>query len=104
MNGILGYLCPVTHRLLGAVCGESRKHGFEGEVRPSNGDIDSNSVAKHGDWGFLNHPAPLMTLGHYWSEVFSSSPPVHPHPMSTATGGDFRDTVKTCIFDILELR
>ncbi|NMG07275.1 hypothetical protein DP117_10410 [Brasilonema sp. UFV-L1] len=36
-------LCPVTHRLLGAGCGESRTSGSEGEVRCSNVDIDSNT-------------------------------------------------------------
>ena len=38
MNGI-------TRWLLGAGCGESRTSGFEGEVRRSNADIDSNK-----DW------------------------------------------------------
>jgi hypothetical protein len=41
VNGIYGY-CPVTRWLLGAGCGETRTSGFEGEVRPSDGDIDSN--------------------------------------------------------------
>ena len=36
MNG------DVTHRLLGAGCGESRTSGSEGEVHRSNADIDSN--------------------------------------------------------------
>ncbi len=35
---------PVTHRLLGAGCGESRTSGSEGEVRRSNADIDSNKA------------------------------------------------------------
>ncbi len=36
-------ICPVTRRLLGAGCDESRTSGSEGEVRRSNVDIDSNN-------------------------------------------------------------
>ncbi len=44
MNGIYGQFRPVTRWLLGAGCGENRTSGFEGEVRHSNVDIDSNNA------------------------------------------------------------
>ncbi len=47
---------PVTQKLLGAGCGESRTSGFEGEVRPSNADIDSNQVQ-------TQLPPPIRRLG-----------------------------------------
>ena len=60
MNGIFGSLAQVIRWLLEAVCGESCKHGFEGEVRRSNVDIDSNQLV------ITFHLKPKLVLLTYW--------------------------------------